>query len=344
MRVRLLRSLTGSYGHARRGAVIDMSDASAHQLIGRGLAMAELADLPRGHWHITCPVWGEPYRTIFERATVPAALAALDTAGLQATFHVFSDRPFAHDLFGGHAVVEKPVPLAGELRTGHANQYNCLTAAHRHVLRSVPMGDRVLLLNADTAVSVETIAVAEHHFAAGRRALVSLGVRALWNGEAPVGATATELLGWCWTNLHPILQDCRWGTGASSHPTTLIFEDGPNAQLHTFYLYPVALVKDRPFAGGRRTIDDDLILEYRPREYHVCGDYEIGIAELSGPERKVAAARPLSVEVMADVVRRCYRRRHLDSLRHGIRLSGKLPVPAAAATIEAIISRSGVTT
>lgn len=283
-------------------------------------------------WHIACPVWGEPYRTIFVTATLPAVLAAIREAGVQAHFHVFTDR--AMDCrFGGHSVSYRGVP-PGE------NHYISLSAAHWAVLRAASDGDRVLLLNADIVTSIETIRFAEERFAEGRRAIVSLGVRALWNGDAPIGATAPELLDWCWKNLHPILQDCIWGKGCSSHPTTLVFTDGVNAQLHTFYLYPIMLVRDRKYQA-RKTIDDDLILNFRQEEYVVCGNREIGLAELSDISRTVKRRERLTVPVMARVVQRCYQARHIDSLRHGIRLTGDHPVVEAERTIELIAAAAG---
>jgi hypothetical protein len=273
---------------------------------------------------IAVPAWGAHYVETAVRFTVPAAFAALSEAGVRGRFIVHTDaaRPFL-DVFSGrgheldiHAMPREAVP----------NGFHGLTVAHRQVLKAAPTGSIVALLNADIVVSREVFCFAGAVFDSGKRVVASVGHRSLIaDEEPPIGASARELLDWCWRNRHPVAEDCVWGRGRTHLPTVLYFEEGGSVVMHGFHLCPVLLLKEREhnFQG---TIDDDLLAAYGEDEICVPAEREIAFAELSPREKFFRSAQPLSVPVVTAFGVKRIQPAHLRSFRHAIRVTGDGPV------------------
>lgn len=291
-------------------------------------------------WSVCCPVWGEPYRTIFTKATLPAALIALDEAKVEARFLVFTDESFDPALFGGHEVESHPVPIVQSRRPPRWAPYPSLSEAHNRTLKSAENGTRVLLLNADIVCSREAIVFAESVFAEDKKAVATLGFRSLWWDCSPVGMSARDLLQWCWDNHHPIHEDCVWGRGRSTNPTTIFFEDGENVVAHGFYLYPLMLVKDRAFSFTT-TIDNSLMQNYSREEVYSTTEREVGFAELTGPERSVPSGEPLSVEFMAKKFLKSCGRVHRENFAMPIRIAGDGTVTPGQEVVKEILGKMG---
>lgn len=272
---------------------------------------------------ITIPAWGEHYVNYATRYVIPSVIAALKERDckLQPKFLVYTDVKdrFARVL-SGYDVEYMPVPHGG----GHVS----LIRAHKDVIMRSPAGSVMVLLNADIMVSREAFVVADLIFAAGYRAVASIGIRSLIKKEPPpVGASASDLLQWCWRNRHPIIEECVWGRGKSSTPTMIFFEQDENVIAHCVHLHPFMVVKDRDlqFIG---TIDDDLLARYTEKEIYVLSDAEIGFAELSVAEKTVGPGNqsaPLSVHRVFGFGKN-YLPSHFRNFRNALRITGRGPV------------------
>lgn len=265
--------------------------------------------------YVVIPAWGPHYVDMATRYTIPAVLAALN--GRQARFIVYTDgrkriEPLLHD------AEYHPPPDAG---------FPGLKLAHSGAIQLAPNGATVLLLNSDIVISREAFDVAERVFHGSARVIASLGVRSLIAQEQPpIGGSAAEVFDWAWRNKHPITKDCIWGTGKTSIPTTIFFEERGSVSVRCFHLHPFFVLKDRTLKFNG-TIDDDLMCRYGQHEIYVARDLEIGFAELSPISKMFASRAPIMIENVTDFARRRkFVPQHVNNFSHTIRIVGDGPV------------------
>lgn len=231
-------------------------------------------------WLISVPVWGERYVSTFEQVAVPSLLAAVDVLGEPVKFVIHTDAPArVRAALAGHEVEVRPVDPKPT--------YVALQQAHSDALLSAEAGDRVVLLNADLAISGNLLARCAEHFSSGKQAVVVLGIRTAGRAERPpAGASPRALLEWAWLHRHQIIRDLEWPLGTSYLPTNLFFARGASVVARGFHLHPVAVVRHDAIAF-KSTIDGDL-LDFFPREdIHVVVDPDdCSMCEVSPPERR----------------------------------------------------------
>jgi hypothetical protein len=282
---------------------------------------------------ISLPAWGADFVDLATRYVAPAAKLAIERGARvnrrDVLFIVHTDAPerFAEPLrdFEAHFYA---LPRL-------ANRYQILSECHRQVMAAAPHGAAIMLLNADIVSSIEAIEFAEHCFAAGRKAVVTVAMRARSDAlDVPIGAGARDMLEWFWRNRHPIATDCLWGTGRTNLPTNLFFESGGNVVLHCFHSYPIVLIKDRALSF-RQTIDDDLLAVFRENECAFATERECAFLELSSPTKEFGSGDPLSVQKMM-THGRYFQQRHVDLFRRQIRITGDEDVPGSAALVAQI--------
>lgn len=239
-------------------------------------------------WLISVPVWGAGYLRTFADIAAPALLAAVSRIDEPVKFIVHTDTPDA----------VRAALVAGDVEVrpvGQKPTYVALQESHADVVRSAASGDRVVLLNADLVVSGNLLTRCAEHFAAGRQAVVLLGIRTVIDASrgperlAP-GADPERLLVWAWKNRHQIIRDLEWPQGTSLLPTNLFFARGSSIVARAFHLHPAAIIKHDAIAFSS-TIDGDL-LDYFSREaIHVvtdpkdCSMYEASPAARRFPVR-----------------------------------------------------------
>lgn len=231
-------------------------------------------------WLISVPAWGEAYLRVLEECAAPSLLAAARVLAEPVKFIIHTDAPErARSAFPGHEVETRPVGCRGT--------YVALQESHAEVVDGADVGDRVVLLNADLVVSDNFLSRCAAHFAAGKRAVVLLGIRTASGPERPpVGCNPRALLAWGWEHRHQIIQDLEWGRGRSMLPTNLFFSDGDSVVARGFHLHPVAIIKhaDVDFSS---TIDGDLLECFPVDSIHVVVDPDdCAMVEVSPPERR----------------------------------------------------------
>lgn len=236
-------------------------------------------------WLISVPVWGSSYIKTFVELSVPSMRTAASgitngPAPEEIKFIIHTDQPDAiRAALVGWQVEFRPVP--------NKPTYVTLQISHADAVASAAPGDRVVLLNADLVVSRNLLTSCAGHFAAGKQAVVLLGIRTPFGHERPpVGAAPRDLLTWAWNHRHQIIRDLEYPHGGSMLPTNLFFSHGDSVVARGFHLHPVAIVKgDR--THFRSTIDGDL-LDCFPREHiHVVTDPDdCALLEVSPPERR----------------------------------------------------------
>lgn len=291
---------------------------------------------------ISLPAWGSEYVDLCTRYVVPALARAIERGArvnpreVRLIVHTDEAERFAKPLrdFEAHFY---PVPQ-GE------NRYRSLSECHRQAIALAPYGSALMLLNADIVPSIEAVEFAERAFLTGKKAIVSVAMRARADAAGvPIGASATALLEWFWRNRHPIATDCIWGTGRTNLPTNLFFERDGNVVLHCFHIYPLIMVKDRELVF-RQTIDDDLLAGFREHECAFATNRECAFLELSLPSKGCGSGELLSLQKMISHGR-YFQQRHVDIFRRQFRIAGDGPVPDAAATVAqiaaALFSRRG---
>lgn len=231
-------------------------------------------------WIISVPVWGNRCLDIFCRGAAPALMAALERLREPWRFVVHTDRP---DLIAaalpGCAIEFRSLP--------RKPTYIALQESHADALRAAAPGDRVVLLNADLVVSGNLLEACAGHIAAGKRAVVLLGIRTAQGPELPpAGAAPRALLEWAWAHRHQIIKDLEWPHGGSMLPTNLFWSRGSSVVARGFHLHPVAVLKSED-VSFQSTIDGDL-LDHFPREliHVVTSPDDCAMAEVSPPERR----------------------------------------------------------
>lgn len=244
-------------------------------------------------WLIATPVWGERCIAAFIDRALPAIMSAGDGISGAVRFVVHTDQPFRiMEALGKLERIIRPVPPG-------PNVHQCAGAANREALELARPGEIVALINADMVCSREVFAAAEARFDAGKRMIMMAASRTA-GGDPPIGAASADLLSWAMDNRHPAIAECFWGTGRSSIPWCLYFEQGSDIVLHGFHLHPFAVMKDRELRFNG-TIDWDLANSYRQEEIHLVTDAtEAAFAEMSPPERVFGLfPKPLTVADIA---------------------------------------------
>lgn len=231
------------------------------------------------HWLISVPVWGDKYRQTFETYAMPALRAALD--GFEPVrFVIHTDKPdWAKQVVS---------PLACDaIQIPQGSAYVALQNAHSDAIRRATLRQRVVLLNADLIVSKNLFSSCAAHISAGKKAIVTTGIRTNLDGQAPpVGANPRELLLWAWSHRHNIIKDLEWGTGGSMLPTNLFFVRSGSVILHGFHLHPVAILKEAQLSF-KSTIDGDLLDKFLGSEIHVVtSPDDLSMLEMSDPTRR----------------------------------------------------------
>jgi hypothetical protein len=243
-------------------------------------------------WLISVPVWGTDYvRTFVEIAAPALRIAARRLVG--ARFIIHTDAPDAvRDALGGlqgFPVNVRPVPAKPT--------YVALQEGHAEAIREAAPGDRVVLLNADLVVSANFFARIDEHFAAGRRAVVLLGIRTVIDasrgpGRLAPGAAPRALLEWAWANRHQIIRDLEWPQATSMLPTNLFFARGGSVVARGFHLHPAAIIKHDAIAFSS-TIDGDLLDYFAREDIHVVTDPDdCAMLEVSPAERRFPVQPP----------------------------------------------------
>ena len=234
-------------------------------------------------WLISVPVWGESYVRMFEEVAAPALLAAvalLDLLGQTVRFVIHTDAADrVRAALPGQAVEVRPVDAQPT--------YVALQHAQADALRSTPVGDHVVLLNADIVISGNFLVRCAEHFARGKRAVVLLGIRTVAGPEPPPpGAPPRDLLEWAWAHRHQIIRDLEWPGGTSLLPTNLFFAQGDTVVARGFHLHPAAVIKHAA-TEFRSTIDGDLLDHFPREDIHVVVDPDdCAMCEVSPPSRR----------------------------------------------------------
>lgn len=235
-------------------------------------------------WTISVPVWGPDYFLTFERVLAPSILAATEPfrqKEIPYRFILHTDQPSDRvtRALPGHAVEMRPVP--------RKSTYVTLQESHADAVASAAVGDKVVLLNADLAVSGNLMTRCSELFEEDYQAVVLLGIRTAAGREPPpTGLAPRDLLIWAWDNRHQIIRDLEWPAGGSLIPTNLFFTSEENTVARGFHLHPVAIVKqvDTKFHS---TIDGDLLDCFPRDKVHVVTDPDdCAMCEVSPPERR----------------------------------------------------------
>lgn len=288
--------------------------------------------------HIVIPAWGRHYIRTAAEYTIPAAIAALraHNAEYRAVFWVYSDDPeiLLSQLRHFETIVRERPKEADE------NGFHGLNVAHKALLAEAPEGSIVTLLNADIVVSREVFAYADMVFDQGKRVIASVGHRSLIrNVLPPIGASARQLLNWCWNNRHPITQDSIFNQGKTNLPTVCYFVQGQSVVMHCFHLCPVMSLKDsanRKFIG---TIDDDLLSTYAEHQIVVPGNREIAFAELSPAHKQFRTRNEvMNIDFIVEFGRR-FRKEHVRNFKSPIRVFGESMVDTSP--VQTIVDRLG---
>lgn len=232
---------------------------------------------------VSIPMWGDSYVQTFKRVAAPALLRAVAplVASTPVRFLVHTDQP--------DRVRAALAPYPAEVRhVPNKSTYVALQESHADAVRRAVPGDPVALLNADLVVSENFFARGLAHLAAGKDAVVLLGIRTAAGPEAPpAGAAPRALLAWAWEHRHQIIRDLEWPHGGSMIPTNLFFAGADGAVVaRGFHLHP-AVIRRRPETQFSSTIDGDLLDCYPRDRIHVVVDPDdCAMLEVSPPERR----------------------------------------------------------
>lgn len=249
---------------------------------------------------ISVPVWGRDYVRIFAEAAAPALLAAAARLGEPVQFIIHTSR--AEELVVRAALPGQDV----EVRyVPDRPTYEALQEAHAEAVACAVTGTRVVLLNADLVVSGNFLLRCAEHLAAGRLAVVLLGIRTAADPRErpPAGVAPRVLLEWAWAHRHRIIRDLEWPHGTSLLPTNIFWSAGASTVARGFHLHPAAIVRHAGMSF-RSTIDGDL-LDCFPREaVHVVVDPDdCSMCEISPPERRFPVRGQLTPQGVAASMR-----------------------------------------
>lgn len=241
-------------------------------MLGRGLQVMS--------WLISIPIWGDKYVQTFCERAAPALLQACLKLPEPVKFVIHTDQPDRiYKALVGPPIDFKPVP--------NKPTYVALQNGHADAVRSAKPGDRIVLTNADLVFSGNLLARCAEHFAAGKQAVVLLGIRTnLTAPQPPAGAKPRGLLAWAWENRHQIIRDLEWPHGGSMLPTNLFWQAGSSVVARGFHLHPIAVVKHEGL-DFQSTIDGDLLDRFPRESIHVVTDPDdCSMLEMSDPARR----------------------------------------------------------
>jgi hypothetical protein len=263
---------------------------------------------------ISVPVWGDWYHRMFRTYTWPAISAALRHAKAKPRIVVHTDRPA--DII---ETVPIEIPDVRPLPTGESH-YQVFGKCHAEALALAELGETVILLNADTIVSREMIAVIAKHFDGGKSLLMCAGTRVLEAQDCPIGKPAAVLAAFGVRQFHPMLYDTVWPARATSS-SGLHFREGGGLVLRAFHLHPLACRKDRPLQPGV-TIDAGLADNYAEHEIHVVTDRtEFAMVSMTQDDRRFKVHPRADVADVLHWAKRAHPR-HWWFLKHRIVLAG----------------------
>ncbi len=226
-------------------------------------------------WLIVIPAWGERALDYLQTTSLPSVQAALDYAGVTtARFIIHTDN---------ERLVRKLVPGALTLPAPTCvSKYHGLGYCHQQAISRAEVGERVVILNADIAVSIELFAACEKRFAAGKCLILAAATRTLSDDRPPIGARSRDLLSWVWANKHPTITEAIWDNGHSQSLSSVHFVNGDEVVTHAFHLHPIAFVRRPGLRFGGITVDYGLIDAFTRDEVHVVVDAdELALAECS---------------------------------------------------------------
>ena len=322
-------------------AEIDAARAATLQMLGSGTT-AQVVGPSAREVFVAIPAWGPPYVELATRFTLPAVLASLAAwkPGYRATFIIHTDdRAAFRAAIPGLRINFRPVRRG--FGAGHQAEWVAFERAHQEAIELTPPGALLILLNADTVVSVETVRVADAALRGKVKVGVSNGIRTLMDKKGcPVGVSADDLMAWVWAHRHPCTDQMFWGSGTAKHPTQMFFrydDSETTVAMHSFHLTPHFICKDRPLAFGG-TIDDDLLNNYRDDEIVYFKDRQFVIAELSPASKQHPQGEPLTrIEAVTINDTRRMPPAHIRNFRQRIAVLGSPKINHPA--VDAILKR-----
>lgn len=275
---------------------------------------------------ITVPAWGSYVRT-FLGPVLRSHLAAIEVmkrelrSTIEVRYVVVTDQQaaVARALEGFDLTL---VPIEAPPRN---RIFAALCEGHARGIDVARTGDRVVLLNADIMVSRELFLAVEKRFRKGKKAIVCGGTRTQLGllTRAPPPLPARALARWAFDHPHQITRNFVWGSGTTTHPSTVYFQNGPSVVLRGFHIHPLAVIKDRdlPFSGS---IDLNLVEAYKFEEIHVVTDVdELAIAEISERGKgHYQSDRVLTVSQILSFALRGATPMHWWNWRHRIMIAG----------------------
>lgn len=275
---------------------------------------------------IVVPAWGSYVKTflgpVLRSHKEAIALMTRELAGtVEVRYVVVTDQqaPIAKALEGFD------LTLAPIVAPPQNRLFNMLCEGHARGIDVARKGDRIVFLNADIMVSRETFLAVERRFRKGKKAVVCGGTRTVlgpltW---APGPLPARALAKWAFEHPHAITKNFMWGSGTTTHPSVVYFQNGPNVVLRGFHIHPLAVIKDREltFHGS---VDLNLIDAYKREEIHVVTDVdELSIAEISIKGKgHYQSERVLDVSQIVSWAMRGASPMHWWNFRHRIMIAG----------------------
>lgn len=241
-------------------------------------------------WLISAPAWGERCVDVFCATALPAlerAVLVLQAAvDVDARLVIHTDQlERVRDSATQVTVEARPVPAG-------LRDFDCLSQAHREVLRMACRGDIVVLSTADMLISERGLLYCDKALADPQTLLVMCaGVRALQEGQIPSTRSALGLMSWAWDHRHPMTEDCRWPGGRSVDLSRMYFQEGASVVARLCMPHPLAVrIDGRPLKFSP-TVDANLMQCFDPVEIHLTTDStKLALIELSPRDKDYQVA------------------------------------------------------
>lgn len=236
-------------------------------------------------WLISVPVWGQHYVDEFCAAALPPLTRAIEALAelpdIEARLIIHTDRAEQVGAATSARVECRPVPAG-------ARGFDCMSQAHREVLRLGLRGDVVVLLTAGAVISAQGLRYCAKVLEDPRLRLVLCAVpRALPRGPLPDAADGESLMRWAWDNRHPMTEECIWPHGRSRDLSRTFYLGADDSVASRQALpHPLAVRIDGRPLRFTPTVDANLIHCFDPSEMHMTPDCrELALIKLS-PEDK----------------------------------------------------------
>lgn len=242
-------------------------------------------------WLISAPVWGERYVNVFCAAVLPAinrAAEALLARGDEVRLIVHTDQ---------REKIAAQTPLQCDTHPVPAGlrDFDCLSQAHREVLRMGCRGDIVALMTADAVINAEGL-----DYAAGVldnpqiKLVMCAAMRALEEGRIP-STEGRVLTRWAWANRHPITDQTVFPAGRAGDLSRMHFTDGQSVTSRICLPHPLAVRIDGRALSFTPTVDVNLMNHFDRTEIHLATDCEkLSLFELS-PRDKTDRVVPQTI-------------------------------------------------